>query len=76
MRRRWVARLMQVVLGLGALEWLRTLVVLVMRRSEQSEPFLRMVLILGIVALVTLVSALLFETAKLRRFYGTGGEPE
>ena len=74
LRRRWVARLLQVVLGLGALEWLRTLVVLAMRRSEQGEPFLRMVVILGIVVLVTLASALLFETAKLRRFYGTGSE--
>ena len=75
-RRAWVARVMQVVLALGGLEWLRTLVRLAMHRSEQGEPFLRMALILGAVATVTLVSALLFETPKLRRFYRSGSDPE
>jgi len=73
-RRSWVARVIQVVLTLGALEWLRTLVTLAMRRSEQGEPFLRMTLILGAVAAVTLVSALLFETPTLRRFYGSSSD--
>ncbi len=68
-RKPWVARVMQVVLTLGALEWMRTLVTLAMRRSEQGEPFLRMTLILGVVTAVTLASALLFETPKLRRLY-------
>lgn len=68
-RRAWVARLFQVVLALGALEWIRTLVVLALRRSEQGEPFLRMTLILGAVVVVTLVSALLFETQRMRRIY-------
>ncbi len=68
-RRAWVARLVQVVLALGALEWARTLVVLAMRRSEQGEPFLRMTLILGGVVAVTLISALLFETERMRRRY-------
>ena len=74
LRRTWVARLVQVVLAMGALEWTRTLVVLAMRRSEQGEPFTRMVVILGVVAVVTLASALLFETPRLRRIYGTGGD--
>ena len=67
---------MQVVLTLGALEWMRTLVTLAMQRSEQGEPLLRMTLILGVVAAVTLVSALLFETPKLRRLYGSGSDPK
>ena len=68
-RRTWVARLLQVVLVLGALEWTRTLVVLAMRRSEQGEPFARMALILGVVVAVTVMSALLFETRRMRRLY-------
>ena len=72
-RRRWVARFMQVVLVLGAVEWARTLLTLAVRRSEQGEPFLRMVLILGAVTVVTLVSAWLFEMPKLRRIYGPSG---
>ena len=47
----------------GALEWLRTLVVLAMRRSAQGEPFLRMVLILGVVTAVALGSVLLLSGA-------------
>ena len=68
-RQTWVVRLMQVVLVLGALEWTRTLVVLAMRRSEQGQPFLRMTLILGGVVAVTLISALLFETKRMRGVY-------
>lgn len=73
LRRAWVPRFFQVVLTLGALEWGRTLVTLAMARGEQGEPYLRMVLILGAVALVTQGSALLFETDRLRRWYGTDG---
>jgi hypothetical protein len=68
-RRPWVARVLQVVLIVGAFEWVRTLVTLAMWRNEQGEPFLRMAVILGVVAAVTLASALLFETPRLRRFY-------
>ena len=71
-RRPWVARVAQVVLVLGALEWTRTLITLALARSAQGEPFTRMVLILGTVAAVTLVSGLLFESPALRRFYGLG----
>ncbi len=73
-RRPWVARLMQVVLVLGALEWIRTLVTLTMHRSEQGQPFLRMMLILGLVAAVTLISAWLFETRRMRRIYSGGDQ--
>lgn len=75
-RRLWVPRLLQVVLTLGALEWIRTLVTLAIQRSDRGEPYLRMALILGSVAAVTLASALLFETKKLRRYYGAESEPE
>lgn len=68
-RRAWVARVVQVVLVLGALEWTRTLAVLVLRRSDQGEPFLRLSLILGGVVAAAVISALLFETKRMRRLY-------
>jgi len=71
-RRAWVARLVQVALILGAIEWLRTLFDLVQMRVAMGEPFVRMAVILGIVAAVTLGSALLFQVATLRRIYGVG----
>ena len=53
----WAVRILQAVLVLGALEWLRTLVVLTSDRVQAGEPFLRMALILIAVATVSLLSA-------------------
>ncbi len=72
--RPWVARVAQAILVLGVLEWVRTLVVLAMSRQELGEPYLRMAVILGVVAAVTLGSALLFQTRTLRERYGLGGD--
>lgn len=69
-RQWWVARLMQVVLMLGALEWVYTIWGFVQIRAAHGQPFIRMVVILGIVAAVTLCSALLFQTATLKKIYG------
>lgn len=71
-RQAWVARLIQAILVLGALEWVRTLFVMARWRAAQGEPFVRMVVILGIVAAVTLCSALLFQLPALKRIYALG----
>ncbi len=68
-RRPWVARLMQGALVLGALEWAHTLYGLVQMRAAHGQPFARLTVILGIVATVTVCSALLFQTRELRRIY-------
>ena len=68
-RRPWVARLMQVVLILGALEWLRTLYELAQVRAALGQPFTRMMIILGIVAAVTFCSAWLFQSPALKKIY-------
>ena len=69
LRRPWVARVVQVALVLGALEWIRTLQGLVQVRTALGEPTTRMVIILGSVALVTLASALLFQSTTLKKVY-------
>ena len=69
-RRPWVARLMQVVLVLGALEWVRTMYELGYMRALHGQPYGRMLVILGIVATVTLCSALLFQSVTLKKVYG------
>jgi hypothetical protein len=68
-RRPWVARLMQVVLILGALEWVRTLYELVQVRAAHGQPFIRTIVILGVVVAVTFCSALLFQSPALKRIY-------
>ena len=69
LRRRWVPRLFQLILGLGAMEWLRTLLELRDIRVALGQPHTRMVAILGGVALFTALCAALFELPPVRNWY-------
>ena len=71
-RRAWVARLVQLTLVLGAAEWVRTLVAIADERMQTGHPVIRMSIILGAVALLTALSALVFHTARVRKRYGIG----
>jgi hypothetical protein len=68
-RRPWVVRLVQFVLVIGGLEWVRTLFVIVRIRNMSGEPWMRLTLILGGVALLTMCSALVFRFKSLREGY-------
>ncbi len=57
-RRSWAQRVLQIVLVLGALEWIRTAVALTSARLQAGEPFLRMVAILTVVAALSILSAI------------------
>jgi hypothetical protein len=69
-RRRWVARTVQIVLFLGAVEWLMTLAELAFWRAAAGQPFVRLVAILAPVAIFTGASAFVFRVEALRRLYG------
>jgi len=68
-RRPWSARVVQIGLAVGTLEWVRTLYHLVEARTHAGEPALRMAVILGLVTAVTGLSALIFQTRTLQRVY-------
>ncbi len=68
-RRRWAARTVQALLLLGVLEWVRTLVVFSRERIAAGEPYLRLVVIIGSVALFTALSSLVFLTRRFRAIY-------
>ena len=68
-RRPWAARTLQTFLIIGAIEWVRTTVSLVIVRNENGEPFLRLAIILGAVALFTLFSALVFRTKRIKSHF-------
>ena len=72
LREGWVARLIQWVLVLASLEWLRTAVILALQRQHQGMPWARSAVILGAVCLFTLASALVFRSARLRERYRLG----
>jgi len=80
-RRSWVPKLFQGLLVVGALEWLRTLYMLAAMRIGFDQPWGRLVLILGAVALFTALSGLVFNSGAMRVRYrrsrGEGsGHPE
>ena len=69
-RKPWAARVVQIILVLGAIEWATTLVGLVQMRMAQGLPATRLAIILGTVIVVTAAAALLFETQTMKRIYG------
>jgi hypothetical protein len=69
LRKSWVPRLFQLLLVLGALEWLRALYGFAAMRIAFGEPWTRLALILGAVALFTGLSGLVFRNRKLRARY-------
>jgi len=70
-RKSWVPRLFQVLLVLGALEWLRSLYYFAAMRIAWDQPWTRLAIILGAVALFTALSGLVFNSKALRARYCT-----
>jgi len=68
-RKAWIPRLFQVVLLLGALEWLRSLYFFAAMRIAWDQPWTRLAIILGAVAIFTALSGLVFRSKKLRARY-------
>ena len=65
-RRRWALYVNQVVLVLGAGMWCLVAYAVMDLRREVGQPYLRMLAILGAVALIALVSAALLAAPKVR----------
>jgi hypothetical protein len=75
--RAWAARVVQVGLVAGAVEWLLTLWRLVEMRQAMGQPYARLAAILAAVALFTALSALSFRPrARYRRVSPDDGAPE
>lgn len=65
--RSWSVRIIQVLLILYAVEWIRTLINLVQLRLEHGMPWMRLAIILGGVVLFTAFSALSFRHPMLQK---------
>lgn len=70
-RTRWAALALQAALVIGALEWIRTAASIAAVRESMGQPWTRMALILGAVALFTAASALAVRSARARRHFRT-----
>ena len=71
--RAWAGRVVQVVLVAGAIEWILTAYGLAQARMLHGQPYVRLVVILGSVALLTAVAAALFQHPALRARFGFDG---
>lgn len=65
----WVPRVIQVVLVLGALEWIRATLMYIDIRIDKGEDWLRLAVIIGVVALFTGLSSLSFRHPSLKKLY-------
>lgn len=70
-QRLWSVRVIQILLVLYGIEWLRTLLLLVQLRMEHNLPWARLAIILGSVALFSALSALVFRHPALRKKWTT-----
>lgn len=74
LRKPWIPRLFQALLVLGAIEWLRALYNLAAMRIAWDQPWTRLAIILGAVALFTALSGLVFRNKRLRAYYHSDNE--
>lgn len=68
-RAAWSARVLQGALALGTLEWLRTAWVFASARAAAGQPYTRLLVILGGVALVTALAAWLLRSRAARAHF-------
>ncbi|MDQ1310420.1 MAG: hypothetical protein QG601_1690 [Pseudomonadota bacterium] len=65
----WAARLLQVALAAGTLEWLRTAWVFAAARAAADQPYARLLVIIGAVAVVTALAAWTIGNRTGRRHF-------
>lgn len=68
-KKRWVARCIQVMLLLGAAEWIRAMLGYIEIRKSIGDDWTRLAIILIAVALLTGLSGLVFRGKKLKAIY-------
>lgn len=66
-RRPWAARTVQAVLAVAVVEWVLTAWTLAQIRMRHDEPWLRLLAILGGVAVLTAIAAAVFQHPALRQ---------
>ncbi len=68
-RKAWIARIIQILLILGGIEWIRSMLGYIQIRKTIGEDWTRLAIILVAVALLTASSGLVFRGNSLRKRY-------
>ncbi|MEN8251397.1 MAG: hypothetical protein ABFS32_20880 [Bacteroidota bacterium] len=63
------ARVIQVALIIGGLEWIRTLIYYAQIRLENDQPWLRLAIIIGVVAIFNFLTPMVFRTKSMKERY-------
>jgi hypothetical protein len=71
----WASRTLQVFLAVAVIEWILTALGLAQVRLRHDEPYLRLAVILGSVALFTALAALAFQHPVLRAYFRLPTKP-
>jgi hypothetical protein len=71
-KKRWVMRVFQLFLLAGGLIWIERTIYLINLRQNSHLPWMRLGIILGSVALFTLLTALVFQNKKIQEIFKTG----
>lgn len=71
-RKAWAARTIQLLLLLGAFEWIRAMLGYIELRKSIGDDWTRLAIILIVVALLTALSGLVFQGRSLRKRYKLG----
>lgn len=65
----WAARVLQVALAVGTLEWLRTAWIFAAARAAADQPYARLLVIIGTVAVLTALAAWTIGSSSGRRHF-------
>lgn len=68
-RRRWALTGLQLLTYAGALVWIQTIIQYAGQRASAGEPWLRLAIILGSVAVFTAISGILLNSKKIKKAY-------
>lgn len=71
-KKEWVMRIFQVFLLFGGIIWIERTILLVRMRQRIGQSWLRLAIILGVVAIFTILSAAVFNTKKIRAIFKKG----
>jgi len=68
-KKNWIPKLFQIALIVATIEWLRSLYIYIIEYQQIGKPWTRLLIIIGSVALFTLLSALVFQLKSVKEKY-------
>jgi NAD-dependent dihydropyrimidine dehydrogenase PreA subunit len=71
-KKEWVMRIFQVFLLFGGIIWIERTILLVRMRQRIGQSWLRLAIILGVVAIFTILSAAMFNNKKIQTIFKKG----